>query len=274
MPTTAPLEADVPLGLHDLRNRLFVLAVVIQLKAGGAAVERGQLIRAQTQNGNALRLEIFQRQAEVENALCTRADDTDGGVGQFLQVGGDVHRLFCAAMHTANTAGGEESDACHGGDEHGGCNGGRAGHAGCQIHSHVTAADLADALSLAHDEQFFGVQANLQLAAHDRGRCGNSALCTDDLFDLVRKLHVLRIRHTVAQNGGFQCDDRLARVDGLLNFRGNRQIILQIHMNNSFQMGVQDQMRCASRISSSSAVLIFGLMVRSCDTAAIPAAMA
>ncbi len=54
----------------------------------------------------------------------------------------------------------------------------------------------------------------------------------------------------------------------------SRQIILQIHMNNSFQMGVQVQMRCASRISSSSAVLIFGLMVRSCDTAAIPAAMA
>ena len=138
----------------------------------------------------------------------------------------------------------------------------------------VAAADLADALSLAHNEQLFSVQTDLQLAAHDRGRRGDSALCADDFFDLVRELHVLRIGHTVAQNGGFQCDDGLARVDGLLNFRGNRQIILQIHMNNSFQMGVQDQMRCASRISSSRGMLMFGLIVRSCDTAAIPAAMA
>ena len=157
---------------------------------------------------------------------------------------------------------------------HRGGDGRRTGLAGSQIDGHVTAADLADALGLAHDEQLVGVQADLQLAADDGGRRRDRALGTDDLFDLMGKLHVLRIGHAVAENGGLQRDDGLAGGDGFLNFRGNRQIIFQIHMNNSFQMGIQTQIRCASRMSSSSETLMFGLMVRSCDSAAIPAAMA
>ena len=176
-------------------------------------------------------------------------------------------------MHTADAAGGEEADARHGGDDHGGGDGRRAGHAGGEIDSHVAAADLADTLSLAHDEQLVRVQADLQLAAHDGGRRGDGALCADDLLDLVCKLYVLRIGHAVAQNGGFQRDDGLARGQRFLDLRGDGQIVFQIHMNNSFQMGVQVQRRYVCRMLSSRGTLMFGLMVRSCVTAAIPAAM-
>ena len=77
----------------------------------------------------------------------------------------------------------------------------------------------------------------------------------------------------MAQNGGFQRDDGLARGQRFLDLRGDGQIVFQIHMNNSFQMGVQVQGRYACRMLSSRGTLMFGLMVRSCVTAAIPAAM-
>ena len=50
----AALQAHVPLGLHDLCHGLFILAVVVQLVAGGAAVERGQLVGAKTENRHAV----------------------------------------------------------------------------------------------------------------------------------------------------------------------------------------------------------------------------
>ena len=247
----AALETHVPLGLHDLCHGLFILAVVVQLVAGGAAVECGQLVGAKTENRHAVGLEVLERQTEVQNALCARADDADRRVGELLQVGGDVHGLLCAAMHAADAAGCEEADAGEAGNDHGRCDGRCAGLTGGKIDSHVAAADLADVLRLAHGEQLFIVQTDLQLAADDSGRCGDSALFADNFFYLVGKFDILRIRHAVAENGGFQSNNRLACCKRFGDFRCNGQIIMQIHCLYSFS------------IDSRSEMLIWGLMVLS-----------
>ena len=258
----AALEAQIPLGLHDLCDRLFIGAVVVELEARGAAIERGQFVGTQSQNRHALCLEVLERQAEIQQALCTRADDAHRGVCQLLQVGGNVHRLFRAAVHAADTAGSEEADARHGGDHHGGGDGGGAGLVGGEVHGHVAAADLAYAVSLAHDLQLLGRQADLQLAADDGGGGGNGALSADDFLNLVREFNVLRIGHTVAENGGFERDDGLAGSDSLGDLGGDGQILFDVHSAYSF------------RIDSMSDTLILGLMVFSWLTAAIPAASA
>ena len=165
-------------------------------------------------------------------------------------------------MHAADAAGCEEADAGQARDDHRRCNGRCTGLAGCQIHSHVAAADLADVFSLAHRQQLFVIQTDLQLAADDRGRCGDCALFTDDLLDLMGKFHVLRIRHAVAQDGGFQRDNGLALRNGFGDFGCDGQIFMQIHCLYSF------------KIDSRSEMLIWGLMVLSWPMAAMPAAMA
>ena len=225
---SAALEADVPFGLHDLGDGLLVRAVIVQLEAGGAAVEGGQLVGAQAENGHAVGLQIFQRQAEVKNALCACADNADRRVGKLLKVGGDIHGLFCAAMHAADTAGRKEADARIRGDNHSRGNGGRAGHTGRKIGRQIAAADLADAVCLAHAEQLLIVQADLHLAVENGDGRGDSALFADDGFHLVRKLQILGIGHTMAQNGGLQRDNGLVFTQGLLNFGGDGQILMQI----------------------------------------------
>ena len=256
------LEAQVPLGLHDFRDRFFVGAVVVELEARGAAVERGQLVGAKTENRHTLCLEVLQRQAEIEQTLRTRADDAHRGVCQLLQVSGNIHRLFRTAMHAANAAGGKEADARHGGDHHGGGNGGGAGLVGGEIHGHITAADLTHTVGLAHDFQFVSRQTDLQLAADDGSGGGNGAFCADDLFHLVRELDVLRIGHAVAENGGLQCDNGFAGGNSLGDLGGDGQILFDIHNAYSFRM------------DSMSDTLMLGLMVFSWPTAAMPAASA
>ena len=225
----AALEADVPLCLHDLGDGLLVRAVVVQLEAGGAAVERGQLIGAQAEDGHAVRLKILQRQAEVENALCASADDADRRVGKLLKVGRNVHRGLCAAMHAADAAGGKETDAGVGRDDHGRGDGGRTGHSGRKIGRKIAAADLADAVGAAHALQLLLIQADLHLAVQNGDGRGDSALLADDALDLTAEFKILRIRHAMAQNGGFQRDNRLVLTQSLLYLRRNGQIIMDVH---------------------------------------------
>ncbi len=61
------------------------------------------------------------------------ADHRHGGVGQLLQVGGDVHGGLGAPVHAADAAGGEDAYAGQAGDDHGGGHGGGAGVAGGEV---------------------------------------------------------------------------------------------------------------------------------------------
>ena len=77
-------------------------------------------IRDRAQHGHAHRLQIFQREADVQNHFGAGAHHYDAGFAQLLQIGADVHGGLCAAVHAADAARGEHADARQRGNDHGG----------------------------------------------------------------------------------------------------------------------------------------------------------
>ena len=172
-------------------------------------------------------LEILEREAEVEDGLRARAHDHDGGIGQLLKVGGDVERLLRAAMHAADAAGGEHADARHVGDHHRGGDGARAVLALRDEHGQVAAGSLRDARAgLAEVVDLFLGKARLQPSADDGDGRGHGARVADDALDLEGGLHVLRVGHTVGNDGGFERHDGLAGGKRLGDLGGNIEIFV------------------------------------------------
>ena len=213
--------------MERLGQLLRRVELVVDAKAGLARVERRQLARAVADDGHAVGLEIFERQTEVEDGLRARAHDHDGGVGQLFKVSGDVERLLRAAVHTADAAGGEHADARHVGDHHRGGDGARAVLALRDEHGQVAAGSLRDARAGAAEvvDLFLG-KARLQASADDGDGRGHGARVANDLLDLERGLHVLRVGHAVGNDGGFERHDGLTGGKGLGNLGGDIQILV------------------------------------------------
>ncbi len=114
----AGLEAQIALRLENSGQILRRVDARVNAEAALTGVERGQFVRAVAEHGHALRLQILQRQAEVEDGLCARAHDHDRRLRQLLKVGRDVHGRLGAAVHAADAAGSKDLNACHVGDHH------------------------------------------------------------------------------------------------------------------------------------------------------------
>ena len=84
--------------------------LIIHFETGLPGVERGEFLRAVADDGDAVGFQILQSQPQVQNGLGPGADDHDGGAGQLLQVGGDVHGGFRAPVYAADAAGGKDGD--------------------------------------------------------------------------------------------------------------------------------------------------------------------
>ena len=204
---------------------------VVHLEAGLPGVEGRQLLGAVADDGNAVGLQIFQRQAQVQNGLGAGADHHDGGVGQLLQVGGDVEGLLSAPVDAADAAGGEHLNTGHVSDDHGGGNGGGTVPALGHQNGQVPAAGLGDAgAGLAQVIDLSLGQAGLQAAADDGDGGGYCAVFADDLLHVQGSLHVLGIGHTVRDDGGFQSHHGAALLQGLLHFGSNVQVFVQRHV--------------------------------------------
>ena len=195
-----------------------------------AGVEGGQLLDAVAQHGYAVGLQILQGQPQVQNGLGPGAHHHHGGVGQLLQVGGDVHGGLRPPVDAADAAGGEHPDARHVGDDHGGGNGGGSvlplGHQDGE----VPAAGLGHARArLAQVINLLVGEARLQAAAQDGDGGGDGPVLPDDALHLQSGFHVLGIGHAVGDDGGFQGHHRLPGFQGFLDFRGDVQILVHVH---------------------------------------------
>ena len=178
-------------------------------------------------------LQILQGQPQVQNGLGTGADHHHGGVGQLLQVGGDVESLLGAPVHTADTAGGEYGDPRHVGDDHGGGDGGGAVPTLCHQHRQIPAAGLGNGgAGLAQVVDFLRAQARFQPAADDRDGGGDRTVVPNNLLHVQRCLHILGIGHAVGDDGGLQSHHRAALIQGLAHFRRNVKILVE-HENDS-----------------------------------------
>ena len=204
------------LGLEGLGQLFRRVDLIVDGEAGLAGVEGGQLLRTVADDGHAVGLEVLERQAEVQNGLCTGADDHNGRGGQLFKVGRDVHGRLGTAMHAADAAGGEHLDAGHVGDDHRGGDGRCAVFAAGAQDSQIAAGGLGDGGALLAEvlDLLFG-QTGLQTAADDGDGRGDGAVLTDDALDLQGGLHILRIGHAVGDDGGFQSDDGLTGGNGL-----------------------------------------------------------
>ena len=219
------LALDVE-GLGKLGGRV---ELVVDAKAGLAGIERGQLVRAVADDGDAVGLEVFEREAEVENGLRARADDHDGGVCQLLKVGGDVEGLLRAAVHAADAAGGEHANARHVGDHHRGGDGARAVLALRDEHGQVAAGGLGNARAGAAEvvDLFLG-KAGFEPSADDGDGGGHGARVANNLLDLERGFNVLRVGHAVGNDGGFERHDGLAGFERLGDLGGDVQILVHV----------------------------------------------
>ena len=223
-------EMHIELCLERRGKLLRRIEAIVHGKAGLAGIERRQLIRAVANDRNALRLEIFKRKTEIQNGLRTRANDHYRRLRQLFQICGDVHGHFRAAMHAADTAGREHFDARHCRNDHRGRNGARAVHLLGNQHREIAAGRLGNLRAgFAEVFDFVCGQTRLQTTADDRNRRRNRAVVANDLLNVARGFHVLRIRHTVRNDRRFQCDDGLAFLQRLLNLGRNVQISVHVH---------------------------------------------
>ena len=224
-------ETHVLLDVESLCQFRGGVDAVVHLEAGLAGVEGGELLSTVTDDRHAVGLQILQRQTEVQNRLGTGADHHDGGVGQLLQIGRDVEGLLSAAVHAADAASGEHLNACHVSDDHGGGDGGGTVLALGYQNGQVAAAGLGNSgAGLAEIVDLSLGQTGLQTAADDGDGGGHRAVFADDLLHVQRGLHILRVGHTVRDNGGFQSHHGAALVQSLLHFGSNVQVFVQRHV--------------------------------------------
>ena len=224
-------QTHVLLDIESLGQLGGGVDAVIHLEAGLPGVEGGQLLGAVADDGDAVGLQILQRQAQIQNGLGAGADYHDGGVSQLFQIGGDVEGLLSAAMDTANAAGGEHLNPSHVGDDHGGGDGGSAVLALGYQNGQVTAAGLGHSgAGLAQIVDLGLGQTGLQAAADDGDGGGHRAVLADDLLHVQSGLHVLGIGHAVGDDGGFQSHHGAALVQSLLHFGSDVQVFIQRHV--------------------------------------------
>ena len=189
------------------------------------AVEGGQLLGAVADHRHAVGLQVFQGQPQIQDRLGAGADHRHRGVGQLLQVRGDIHGGFRSPVHSADAAGGEELDARHMGDHHGGGHGGGAVLAPGADRRQIPAAHLRDLPALfAEVFNLLRGQPRLQPPADDGDGGRHGAVFPDDALHAERRFHVPGIGHAVGDNGGFQRHHRLAGRQRFRNFLTQIQI--------------------------------------------------
>ena len=154
MPVVSPSSSQVACSKRGQRGR--AVEPARRGQAAGAAVERRELVAAVDDHGHAKRLQPFEREADVEDALDARRDDGHRGDGQFGEIGGDVEGGGRAAVHAADAAGGEHADAGQRGDAHRGGDRGGPGGAGGDQPRQIAGGGLVHALLGGQPFELFG----------------------------------------------------------------------------------------------------------------------
>ena len=175
-------------------------------------------------------LQIFKGQAKVKNAFCTGTDNHDRRMRQLLKIGGNIHGFGRTAVDTADPAGGKYFDAGHVRNDHGRGYGRGTVFPPCAEHSQIAAGGLGNgAAFFAEIFDLLGRKTGLQSAA-DHGNGGrDGAVIPNDLFDFEGRFNILRIRHTMRDDGAFQGNNRLPGADRFSDFGKNIQI--RVHIN-------------------------------------------
>ena len=192
-----------------------------------SGVERRQFVGLISDDGHAFGLQVLECEPEIQDRLGTGANDHDGCLRQFLEIGGDVECLLRASVHASDAAGSEDPYACHGGDDHGRRHGGSSVGLAGDKHGQVSPRRFG------HREPFLTEVFDLlrrasgfQFASDDSDSGGHGSVLTDRLLHPERRLHVLRVRHAVRDDSGLQRHYRFAGLQRRLHFRRYGKIFI------------------------------------------------
>ena len=224
------LEAQLQAGPEGRRQLLRGVHPVVHLKAAVPGVEGGQLGGAEAQHGHAVGLQVLQGQPQVQDGLGPGAHHHDGGMGQLLQVGGDVHGGLRPPVDAADAPGGKHLDARHVGDDHGGGDGGGPVLPPGAQHRQIPAAGLGH--GRARPAQVLNLllgTARLQPPADNGDGGGDRPVLPDDPLHRQGGFHVLGVGHSVGDDGGLQGHHGPALRQGLGHLGGYVQILVQCH---------------------------------------------
>lgn len=178
---------------------------------GAAHVEGRQYRDAISDYGHALCLEIFDREAEIEDRLEPGADHCHGCEVQFRQAAADVESSVRVPVETADSPGCEDPDACMCSNPHGRGDGGAAGRAGYQACGKVRQSHFAGpCLRIGNADQMIGLQAHFQLPVHDCDCRGDGSLCPRLVLCAFRGLEVDGMGQPMSDDGRFQGHERRA----------------------------------------------------------------
>ena len=165
-------------------------------------VESRQFVCSITDDGYAFCLQIFERQTQIQDGLSSGTDDHDLGLCEFLQVGGDVEGLLRSAVYASDTAGSKHFDTRQGSNDHRGGYGGSAVFTARQEYREVATGRFDDCLTfLTQVFNFLFGATGFQFAADDSDSSRNGSVIADRLLHAQCRLHVLRIRHAVTDDG-------------------------------------------------------------------------
>ena len=167
-------QAYRPLRPHDARNVCGRIRPRIDAETAVAAPECGQAVGAEPDDRHAVRLQVFEGEAQVEHGLGARAHHGHGRARQLLQVRGNVEARRGAPMHAADAAGGENGNAGECCDDHRRSNGRSAGAAARNDDGQVAAAYFGDVRPVARKTldrvvRETGLQAVLRRPRSSRG---------------------------------------------------------------------------------------------------------
>jgi hypothetical protein len=133
------------------------------------------------------------------------------GSCEFLEIGGNVHRLGDAAVHAADTPGREHPDAGHRGENHRCCHGRRAVCATADDKRDVATAGLDNGRpTLAQATDLRVVKTDLQPPTEDGDGRRNRAALANRALNPAGGFDVLGIRHAVGDDGRLEGNDGFA----------------------------------------------------------------
>ncbi len=191
-----------------VRMRPAIAVGRVEAEGGGEAAvarpEGGEGVAAIGDHRHAQRLQHLQRLRHVEQRLRSRRDHRHRRAGELGEVGGDVEARLRPAVDAADTAGGEDADAGEVGRDHGGGDGGGAGAAGLDGIGEVGGGKLQRLAGLAPASPGGAVEADADPAVDHRDRRRHRTGGAHLGLDGERGVEIVRPRHAVADDGGFQ----------------------------------------------------------------------
>ena len=220
-------NAHLSLDLHDLSQLSGCIHTIGEAESAAAYHVLGHLVCAVADDRNTLCLQVFHGQIQIQDRLCTGTYDHHSVVCQGLKVGGDIHGLLRADLSAADTGTAGDRAADHSCCRYSCRDGHNAVRPLGQKDRDISCGCLKDraAFILQIIDLIIG-QADVDDAADNGDESRACAVVSDGLLHILGEIIDSGIDHAAESSCTFHDNDRFARIDCMLYFVGEDDIVL------------------------------------------------